>query len=107
MFKRLEDTILKAIDKVFKESICVFENWWKDDYETEIYIETEEELKNLSEDELEIAKSDWIQWIADGFTVETCEVLGINTECSNKYNQALIEEIYEIVKEQLWKELDK
>lgn len=107
MFKRLEDTILKAIDKVFKESVCVFEDWWKDDFETEIYIEDAEDLKELSADELEIAKSDWIQWIADGFTSATCEELGIDTMVKTNNQEVLIEEIYEIVKEQLWKEINK
>ena len=107
MFKRLEDTILKAIDKVLKESVCVFEDWWNDDYETEVYIENEEDLKTLSADEMEMAKSDWIQWVADGFTSATCEELGISTMTKTKNQEVLIEEIYEIVKEQLWKELNK
>ena len=107
MFKRLEDTILKAIDEVFEESVCVFEDWWKDDFETDIYIENEEDLKTLSADELEIAKSDWIQWVADGFAYATCKEFGIDTIPKTHNQEVLIEEIYEIVKEQLWKELNK
>ena len=32
MFTRLNETIIKAIHKVFDESVCDFSKWWQDYY---------------------------------------------------------------------------
>lgn len=58
MFTRLNETITNAIENAMNNSVCDFNNWWKDDFETDVYFETEEDYKNLSDTDLEIAKYD-------------------------------------------------
>ena len=55
MFSRLNKTIIDAIESVMNDSVCNFGEWWKDDFETEIYFEDKNDLKNLSDTDLEIA----------------------------------------------------
>lgn len=106
MFKRLNETIIKAIHKVFDESICDFSKWWQDDFETDYGFDTEEELKTFSEEDLECVKFDWIAWVLDGFVYATLEELGINDEVKTNNQIVLIEEIHDIVKEELRKKID-
>ena len=106
MFKRLEETILNTIEKVFDE-VCDFENWWQDYFETDYAFKTKEELDEFSENDLECIKCDWIQWISDVFVARVCNELGILFYDNNKTNsqEILIEELYEIVEEQLWERI--
>jgi hypothetical protein len=106
MFKRLNDTIIKAIHKVFDESVCDFSKWWLDDFETDYGFDTEEELKAFPEDDLECVKFDWIAWVLDGFVYQTLFELGIRDEVKTNSQTVLIEEIHDIVKEELLKKIE-
>lgn len=106
MFKRLNDTIIKAIHKVFDESVCDFSKWWLDDFETDYGFDTEEELRAFSEDDLECIKFDWIAWTLDGFVYHTLLELGIDDEVKTNSQTVLIEEIYDIVKDELMKKIE-
>ena len=91
MYTRLNNTITNAIKDVMSNSVCDFDNWWKDDFETEIYFETAEDFKNLSDTDLEIAKYDWISWCLDGFVSEVCNLLGIKMyNTHSKYNEIIL-----------------
>ena len=106
MFSRLNKTIIDAIESVMNDSVCNFSEWWKDDFETEIYFEDENDLKNLSDTDLEIAKYDWIAWCLDGFVSEVCNILGIEMfNTHSRYNEILLEEIHDIVKDELFKRI--
>ena len=108
MFSRLNKTIIDAIESVMNDSVCNFGEWWKDDFETEIYFEDENDLKNLSDTDLEIAKYDWIAWCLDGFVSEVCNILGIEMfNTHSRYNEILLEEIHDIVKDELFKKITK
>lgn len=104
MFKGVERVINNAIDKVLKE--FDFENWWKDDFETDIDFETEEEFKTLDEDDLETVKADWIYWMIgynDSILAIICEELGISTTIGDtKCHDELIEELWEVVRDKLY-----
>lgn len=103
MFTRLNETITNAIENAMNNSVCDFNNWWKDDFETDVYFETEEDYKNLSDTDLEIAKYDWISWYLDGFVSEVCNLLGIEMYNTHSgYNEIILEEIHEIVKDMLF-----
>lgn len=106
MFNRLNQTILNAIHSSFEKSSCDFSKWWKDYFETDYWFDTEDELKFFPEGDLECVKCDWVAWAADGFTYMTLGALGIDNEVSTEYNTILIEEIYDIVKEELLKKLE-
>lgn len=106
MFKRLNETIIKAINKVFDESVCDFSKWWQDDFETDYGFDTEEELKAFPKDELEYVKFDWIAWVLDGFVYATLEELGIDEEEKTNNQIILIKEIHDIVKEELIKRIE-
>ena len=107
MFKRLNETIIKAIHKVFDESVCDFSTWWADDFETDYGFDTEEELKAFPEDDLECVKFDWIAWVIDGFVAQTLCELGIRDNAKTNSQTVLLEEIYDIVKEELRKKIDE
>lgn len=107
MLKRLNDTIIKAIHKVFDESVCDFSKWWQDDFETDYGFDTEEELKAFPKDDLECVKCDWIAWVLDGFVYQTLFELGIRDEVKTNSQTVLIEEIHDIVKEELRKKIKK
>ena len=108
MYTRLNNTITNAIKNVMSNSVCDFDNWWKDDFETEVYFETEEDLKKLSDTDLEIAKYDWIAGRLDSFVSETCNILGIEIcNTHSKYNEILLEEIHDIVKDMLFAKLEQ
>ena len=64
---RTDNIIRNAAKDVMNSSVCDFENWWKDEFETEVYFETKDDLENLSDSDLEIAKYDWIAWVLYGF----------------------------------------
>lgn len=103
---RIDDIIRDAVRDVINSSACDFKNWWKDEFETEVYFETKEDLENLSDSDLEIAKCDWIAWVLDGFMSETCNRLGI--ECANthsRHNEAMLEEIHDVVKDVLFEKI--
>lgn len=103
MYTRLNNTITNAIKDVMSNSVCDFDNWWKDDFETEVYFETAEDFKNLSDTDLEIAKYDWISWCLDGFVSEVCNLLGIKMyNTHSKYNEIILKEIHDIVKNTLF-----
>lgn len=103
MYTRLNNTITNAIKDVISNSVCDFDNWWKDDFETEVYFETAEDFKNLSDTDLEIAKYDWISWCLDGFVSEVCNLLGIKMyNTHSKYNEIILKEIHDIVKNTLF-----
>ena len=107
MFTRLNNTITNAIENVMDNSVCDFNNWWKDEFETEVYFETEEDLKKLSDTDLEIAKYDWIACRLDGFVSEVCNLLGIEMyNTHSKYHEIILEEIYEIVKDMLFNKIN-
>ena len=106
MYTRLNNTITNAINDVMNNSVCDFDNWWKDDFETEIYFETTEDFKNLCDTDLEIAKYDWIAWCLDGFVSEVCNLLGIEMyNTRSQYNEIILEEIHDIVKKILFKRI--
>ena len=101
MYTRLNDAITSAIENAMNDSGCDFANWWKDNFETDVYFETEEDFKDLSDTELEIAKYDWIAGRLDGFVSEVCNLLGVEYTYS-KYNGIILEEIHDIVKDMLF-----
>lgn len=45
MYTRLNDTITNAIKNVMNNSVCDFDNWWKDDFETEYTLKQQKILK--------------------------------------------------------------
>lgn len=103
MYTRLNNIITNAINDVMNNSACDFDNWWKDDFETEVYFETAEDFKDLCDTDLEIAKYDWISWCLDRFVLEVCDLLGIEMyNIHSKYNEIILEEIHDIVKEMLF-----
>ena len=103
---RTDNIIRDAAKNVMNSSVCDFENQWKDEFETEVYFETKEDLENLSDSDLEIAKYDWIAWALDGFVSETCDRLGIECEDTrSRYNEAMLEEIHDIVKDMLFEKI--
>ena len=105
MFKRLNETIINAIHKVFDESVCDFSKWWQDDFETDYGYDTEEELKEFPDNDLECVIFDWIAWVLDGFVYHTLEELGISDDVKTNSHTVLIEEIHDIVKDELWKKI--
>lgn len=103
---RTDNIIRDAAKDVMNSSVCDFENWWKDEFETEVYFETKEDLENLSDSDLEIAKYDWIAWCLDGFVSETCNRLGIECEDTHsRLNEAMLERIQDIVKDALFEKI--
>ena len=103
MYTRLNNTITNTIKNVMNNLVCDFDNWWKDDFETEVYFETIEDFKNLYDTDLEIAKYDWISCYLDGFVSEVCNLLGIEMyNTHSQYNEIMLEEIHDIVKEVLF-----
>lgn len=103
---RIDDIIRDAVRDVINSSACDFKNWWKDEFETEVYFETKEDLEKLSDNDLEIAKCDWITWVLDGFVSETCNRLGIECEDTHsRHNEAMMEEIHDIVKDVLFEKI--
>lgn len=102
----IDNIIRDAVRDVINSSACDFKNWWKDEFETEVYFETKEDLENLSDSDLEIAKCDWIAWVLDGFVSETCNRLGIECEGTHsRHNEAMLEEIHDIVKDVLFERI--
>ena len=107
MFERLNKTIIEAIHKVFDESVCDFSKWWQDDFETDYGYDTEEELKLFPENELDCVKSDWVCFVADDFVSQTLTELGIiSSVIETDSQQVIIEEIYDIVKDELVKKIE-
>lgn len=107
MFTRLNKTIIEAIHKVFNESVCDFSKWWQDDFETDYGYDTEEELKSFPENELDCVKCDWVYSVADGFVSQTLTELGIiSSVIETDSQQVIIEEIYDIVKDELKKKIE-
>lgn len=102
----ITSVILNAIQKVLKHSVYDFENWWKDDFETEYAFDSKEELDYFSENDLDSVKSDWVQWVVDGFAMNVYEILGIQTPVATYHNTRLVEEIYELVKDELRKKIN-
>ena len=107
MFTRLNQTIIKAIDKVFDKSAYDFSKWWQDDFETDYGYDTEEELRGFPENELDCVKSDWVCFVAEGFVSQTLAELGIDSSViKTDSQQAIIEEIYDVVKDELKKKIE-
>lgn len=107
MFTRLNKTIIEAIHKVFDESVCDFSKWWQDDFETDYGYDTEEELRGFDENELDCVKGDWVYSVADGFVSQTLTELGIiSSVIETDSQQVIIEEIYDIVKDELMKKIE-
>lgn len=106
---RYENIINNAIKTVMENSVCEFDKWFMDDFETDVYFESETDLKELSDDDYGYAQSDWVAWVINGFVARTCEELGINCEYTDETinKQRLIEEIYEDVKDELFKRTSK
>ena len=90
-------TIEMAVEKVIKESGYDFENWWREEFESEIRIASREEYDNLSAEAFEIAKLDWASYVCERFVIAACEELGIDYNSENES----VEELVEIVKYQL------
>lgn len=92
--------IENAIMNVIENSIYDFDKWYTDDFETEVYFEN---IGELNDTDLEIVKNDWIAWCLDGYVSEVCNTLGIEMyNVTSKYNEMLIEEIHDLVKEKLY-----
>ena len=106
MFKRLNKTIIEAIHKVFDESVCDFSKWWQDDFETDCGYDTEEELKEFSENELDCVMHDWVYWVIDGFVEQTLHELGFVEIPKTNAQEIVVEEIYDIVKDELMKKIE-
>lgn len=106
MFKRLNQTIINAIHKVFDESICDFSKWWQGDFETEYGYDTEEELKSFPRDDIECVIYDWIAYVLNDFVYYTLEELGISIDIKTNSHTILVEEITEFVKEELFKKIE-
>lgn len=103
---KIDNIIRDAVRDVINSSACDFKNWWKDEFETEVYFETKEDLENLSDSDLEIAKCDWIAWVLDEFVSETCNRLGFEcTDTHSRYNEVMLEEIHDIVKNILFEKI--
>lgn len=107
MFTRLNETIIKAIHKVFDESVCDFSKWWQDDFATDYGYDTEEELRGFDGNDIDCVKGDWVHWVLDGFVGGTLEELGIiSSVIETDSHQVIIEEIYDIVKDELFKKIE-
>lgn len=107
MFTKLNKTIMDAVHKVFDESVCDFSKWWQDDFETDYGYDTEEELREFDGNDLDCVKGDWVYWVADGFVTETLKELGIIfSVVETDSQQIMIEEIYDIVKDELFKKIE-
>lgn len=100
------EKILKVINEVINSSICDFKHWYKDDFETEITIETEEDLTSgeFTETDVDCNIFDYIYFIIDGFVSTVCEKLGVVTE--EEENEKQLEIIYELTKEELRKQFN-
>lgn len=107
MFKRLNETITKTIDNVFRESVCDFSKWWQDDFETEYGFNSEEELRKFSDTDLECVMFDWIYWVLDGFVCSVLKELGFSEDIETRSQEIITEEIHDIVKDKLWRQLYK
>lgn len=102
----ISNIIKSAIKEVIKKLNYDFKNWWKYDFDTDIGIDEDTDIATeLTEDEVDENKSDFIFSIADDVLWETCKLLEINTDKETKHNTYLIESIYEEVKSILWENL--
>ena len=101
-FKRIYDKIMKVVEEVLEDFDIDYKNWWKYDFETEIFVSNKEELKDLSNNDLEILKMDWICSIINNLVSNVCEKLSI--DISN--DSILLEDIYEVVRSKLLLEID-
>lgn len=102
----ISNIIKSAIKEAIKKLNYDFKNWWKYDFDTDIGIDEDTDIATeLTEDEVDENKSDFIFSIADDVLWETCKLLGINTDKETKHNTYLIENIYEEVKNILWENL--
>lgn len=97
MFSGIEKLINNTIDKVLKDSNIDFKTWWKNDFETDIFVKNEDDLKFLSNDELSSLQSDWIYSIIDGIVTNICLELGIKIDNNSKF----VEEIWEITRNKI------
>ena len=104
MFKKLEETILKAIRKVLEN--YNFERWWEDDFESDFYYDSKEELMSFPKEDLETVKADWIHSKVNDVMQDLISLLQLDGAPSNKYNEVLLKELYEIAKVQMWNKLD-
>lgn len=108
MFKKLEETILKAIAKAIK--VVNIENWWEQDFESDFYYDSKEDLLSFSKDDYETVQADWVHSRADDVMQEVLGTFGCGGTPENKLHEIFLEELYEIVKVQMFsalQELDK
>ena len=106
MFTKLNKTIMDTVHKVLDKSVCDFDKWWMDDFETDYGYDTEEELRAFDENDLDSIIHDWVYWVVDGFVLSTLEELGITSSTQKTESQEdIVLEIYEIVKNELLKKV--
>ena len=109
---KMENIIKNATQTVIKNAVFQdWKHWYNEDFESDIYID-EEMIANgeLTEDDIEMSQSDFIQFVIDGYMANVCELIGIdNDTCLNhyKFHEEFLEEIYEIVKEELRMQFNK
>lgn len=106
---RIEKIIKDATEKVIKEAVFHdWKHWYNEDFESDIYVDEEMIINGeLTDDDIEMSQSDFIQSIIVGYMGNVCEILGLNSDtylnhCN--YHEELLEEVYEIVKEELRKQ---
>lgn len=108
MFKRLDKAIVDAIKEVIEEHDYMFDKWWTDIFDTEVFYDTEEEFKNLSDTDLEIVKFDWIAEHINTFELAIYNAIYIKPyNTLSKYHTIILEELHEIIKDMLFKRLSK
>lgn len=105
MFERLNETILNVVNNEINNSVCDFENWYLDDFETEYEFEDKDDLERYSPEDIENIKSDWIDWVSGGFVIDVLSELGIQCCGETDSNSILIGEIRKIVNMELRKRL--
>lgn len=95
--------VKEAAKKVVAEGVFQdWQHWYLQEFETEIAICTEEDLKECSLAEIEDSQSDFICSILNTYATQTCNYLEFPTVTgADPLLDRLLEEIVEIVKEEL------
>lgn len=95
-----EDKVKKAIARVISESSYDFNNWWSYDFVSDVFVSSKADYEELSQNDLEMLRFDWIYSVVDDFVASACKVLNINT-CDSARSKD-IEIVWEITREMLY-----
>lgn len=95
----LETKVRKVINKVIDKSYHDLKKWWTYDFDTDVFVETETDFNELSQDDFDTLKSDWIYSVVDGLAISACKELDIT-------HTKDMETICEMTREILSKKID-